>query len=85
VRAELKAAMKDAVGSAKSVKELETRYRGKPEQRLDRPGDRPVLAPPREKLRIERRDDTGDGDERAADDGGEGGEKKRRRRRRKHD
>jgi phosphorylated CTD-interacting factor 1 len=85
VRAELKAAMKDAVGSAKSVKELETRYRGKPEQRLDRPGDRPVLAPPREKLRIERRDDAVEENERAADDGGEGGEKKRRRRRRKHD
>ena len=85
VRAELKAAMKDAVGSAKSVKDLETRYRGKPEQRLDRPGDRPVLAPPREKLRIERRDDAVEENERAADDGGEGGEKKRRRRRRKHD
>ena len=84
VRAELKAAMKDAVGSAKSVKELETRYRGKAE-RGDRPGDRPVAAPPREKLRIERRDDAEDGDERAADDGGEGGEKKRRRRRRKHE
>jgi phosphorylated CTD-interacting factor 1 len=88
VRGELKAAMARAVGSARTVKDLERRYRGKP-GRGDRPGDRPGDQPgagfPKEKLRIEIRDDARNGDARAGDDGGEGGDKKRRRRRRKHE
>jgi phosphorylated CTD-interacting factor 1 len=84
VRGELKAAMAHAVGSARTVKDLERRYRGKP-GRGDRPGDRPGAGPPKEKPRIEIRDDARDGDARAGDDGGEGGDKKRRRRRRKHE
>jgi phosphorylated CTD-interacting factor 1 len=88
VRGELKAAMARAVGSARTVKDLERRYRGKP-GRGDRPGDRPGDQPgagfPTEKLRIEIRDDARNGDARAGDDGGEGGDKKRRRRRRKHE
>ena len=84
-RAALKAAMADAVGSAGTVKELEKRYRGKPEHG-DRPGDRSDARTPREKLRIETRDDVRGGDVGGGDDGDDGGEKKkRRRRRRKHD
>jgi len=96
IREELRVAMKDAVGSAKTVKDLEKRYRGKPEQKgKPEHGGKPREAVANEEKkaekpkmrieRIERRDDAlSAGDEGNGDNAGdEGGEKKKRRRRRK--
>ena len=88
IRAELTAAMKQAVGSAKSVGDLEKRFRPNGPNKagfVRKDKDKP---PPRREEEAEGRDDydAGGGEQQAAgvdDDGG--GEKKKRRRRRKHE
>ena len=87
VREELRKGMADAVGTAKNVKDLEKRFRGKPERAA--PSERGNAAggvDRREKPKFERRDVTGGEKGLGNDDGGEeGGDKKKRRRRRKRE
>ena len=87
IREELRNAMKEAVGSAKNVKDLEKRYRGKPSQGEHNP--KQFVADAKEKCEtFERRDDAPLGGDARGDgngEAGEEGEKKKRRRRRKRE